>query len=275
LADGDVAAGPHLLTSTDPTSANQSGKISSTLVGSFAVSPNGSKIAFTTAGTNLCSNCGVASRTQVYLGSYVTLASPVFTMLSSKEPSQADQTNYRGSANSSAGLAWSGNGRYVVFLSAATNFAANTNLPATAQVYRVDLNNLNQAPALVSTLDADTSDQTGLVSTTALNSNLAVSNDGDRVYFSTATQNFLASIAGNNFRRTWERRMTSGELTLVTYLGGDATDAANVFKSTHCDVAAGVSKAAVPRAGFLCQKGSDMPGLSNSKANVFVALMPE
>ncbi len=266
LASENAAVGPKILSSIDPASANQTSKLSSAAVTAGIVNSNGTKVAFTTAGTNLCTGCGVAGRTQVYLG---TVGGSTFQMLSSADPSAADQTSARGSGNASAALAWSGNDRYVVFLSASTNFGSYTNLGAAAQLYRVDLDNLGTAPKLVSTKDDTLSDQTGLVSTTAINANLAISNDGDRVYFATATQNYLASTTGINRNRPWEKRMSTNALTLMAHRGGDVNDVANLYSVSDCYSFGNNSKGATFKIGILCSGHDHTPGLTN-KSNFFV-----
>lgn len=266
LASANATVAPKILSSIDPASASQTGKLSSAAVSAGVVNSNGTKVVFTTAGTNLCTGCGVASRTQVYLG---TVGGNTFQMLSSANPSAADQTSVRGSATASPALAWSGNDRYVAFVSAATNFGSYTNLGTVAQVYRVDLDNLGTAPKLVSTKDDTLSDQTGQVSATAINANLAISNDGDRVYFATATQNYLTSTTNINRNRPWEKRMSTNALTLMAHRGGDVNDVANLYSASDCYAFGNNSKGTTFKLGILCGGYDHTAGLTN-KNNFFV-----
>lgn len=266
LGSANSAEAPRILSSIDPASTSQTGKLSSAAVTLGLVNSNGTKVVFTTAGTNLCTGCGVSGRTQVYLGS---IGGNSFKMLSSANPSAADQTGARGSGSASAALAWSGNDRYVAFVSAATNFGSYTNLGTTAQVYRVDLQDLGAAPKLVSSRDNTLSNQSGQVSTTAINANLAISNDGDRVYFATATQNYLSSTSGINRTRPWEMRMSTNTLTLMAHQGGDVNDAANLYSASDCHSFGNNSKGGTFKIGIRCS-GHDHTSMLTKKNNFFV-----
>ncbi len=266
LATGDENVGPRILSSLAPTTLNQTGQVANAAASAAIVNSDGSKFVFTTAATNLCTNCGPAARVQVYLGTVGS--SPTFQMLSSKTPSAADQVNDRGNAAAGTGLAWSGNNRYVAFTSLASNLNATYTMPAFLQVYRVDLNDLGASPILISTSDATESNQSGFASGVAVANALAMSNDGNRIYFGSAFAGYLASTASISYRRIWERNVSNASLTLVTYRGGSVSDVANIFKATHCDVNA-ASKEAVPKISMICSGADQMPGLT-SKANAFI-----
>ncbi len=140
-----------------------------------SVDDSGMLIVFESSATNWVTG---SANSQIYLKN---MASPTSApvLISSLDSTQSDQTNYQGNGNSIRPRI-SRDGRYVVFSSVATNFySCAPACVAATQIYRKDLQNLNQPPVLVSSLNYAAANQTALLGTAAGLGNALTNNTPD------------------------------------------------------------------------------------------------
>lgn len=125
---------------------------------------------------------GINPYTQVFIHS---INSPSYPLLISYPDGVV------GANSSSSSPEISGNGRYVVFISQATNFVTGA---TSGQIYRKDLQNLALAPVIVSSKDSTAANQVGQRAS-ASTSNFDVSADGRFVSFVSLSTNLVTGAS--------------------------------------------------------------------------------
>jgi hypothetical protein len=183
---------PTIVSSRDSTMTDQGslpfrGNASSA---SPSMSADGLLIVFNSNSTNFVTGAN-GSEQQVYLKDMSRPNEPPI-LVSSIDSEDLDQGPRKGNAGSSA--PWiSGDGRYVVFVSNASNFVTGG---TGQQIYLKDLDALTAAPILVSSLDSNKSDQE-YDRGNGLSSNPYISYDGRYILFTSNSTNFVTGASGS------------------------------------------------------------------------------
>ncbi len=201
-----LSSASQIVSSTDNTTGNKG-----TVISQYAsVDDSGMLVVFQSASTNWVTG---SSLTQVWLKNMNTpAAAPI--LVSSTDSTQANQTAFQGNGNSTNPRI-SHDGRYVVFVSSATNFCGAG--CAGSQVYRKDLNNLNLTPTIVSSTDYSQANQAAFIGNATAGQSLDLSGDGQYVVFQSTAANF---VTGGSLSQIYRRDMSSptGAFVLVSSL---------------------------------------------------------
>jgi Tol biopolymer transport system component len=182
----NLTQAPVLVSSVDSTQTNQSAFRGNSTSSASQISADGRWLVYTSLATNFVTGVGTQ---QIYLKDLQNLnQAPV--LFSGLYSTQVNQSAFAGNGATTLPRI-SADGRWLVFTSLATNFVTGAN---DQQIYLKDLQNLNQAPVLVSSLDSSQADQSAFMGN-EFSSQPEISADGRWLVFSSAATNFVTGAS--------------------------------------------------------------------------------
>ena len=175
--------------------------------GNIQITPDGRYVTFSSYASNFDGPLGwQLYRKDLFDGTVV--------LVSSKDGTPANMDNF--GIQNNALVQMSSDGRYVVFMSYASNFdpAVTTNSP---QLYRRDLNTGGTIALVSSDSSGATADDSGMVQ-----SNVQITPDGRYVVFVSYATQLITATTGN--AQLYRKDLNSGTLTLLSSTDGSAAN---------------------------------------------------